>query len=164
MYAKFGNLNSLLGWGHAKVIENLLQKKPDCPRSLSDKFADARVIERSLRGDSLKLISSSGPSAESDMAVAAASILAREAFIDWLDRQGKRAGIDARRGVSAPVKEAAAKVVEKGGADALRRWPRFISGRRMRLRQALSGPPPRRPLAEINQPPTEAVFRQDSCS
>src|SRR5213079_3301262 len=41
LYKKFGNLNSLLGWGHARVIENLLSRKPDCPRSLSDKFADA---------------------------------------------------------------------------------------------------------------------------
>ena len=48
LYGKFGNLNSLLGWGHARVIENLLAKKPDCPRSLSDQFADARVIEQSL--------------------------------------------------------------------------------------------------------------------
>ena len=48
LYEKFGNLNSLLGWGHARVIENLLAKKPDCPRALSDKFADARVIERAL--------------------------------------------------------------------------------------------------------------------
>jgi ribonuclease HIII len=34
LYRSFGNLNSLLGWGHARVIENLLQKKPDCPRAL----------------------------------------------------------------------------------------------------------------------------------
>src|SRR5580765_7734290 len=33
LYKKFGNLNSLLGWGHARVIENLLSRKPDCPRS-----------------------------------------------------------------------------------------------------------------------------------
>ena len=48
LYEKFGNLNSLLGWGHARVIENLLARKPECPRALSDKFADARVIERAL--------------------------------------------------------------------------------------------------------------------
>src|SRR5690348_1336657 len=41
LYEKFGNLNKLLGWGHARVIENLLAKKPDCPRALSDQFADA---------------------------------------------------------------------------------------------------------------------------
>src|SRR5436190_1371157 len=27
LYEKFGNLNKLLGWGHARVIENLLGKK-----------------------------------------------------------------------------------------------------------------------------------------
>src|ERR1700716_3815051 len=48
LYRKFGNLNALLGWGHARVIENLLAKKPDCPRALSDKFADVRVIENAL--------------------------------------------------------------------------------------------------------------------
>src|SRR5262249_43956472 len=57
LYEKFGNLNSLLGWGHARVIENLLSKKPDCPRALSDKFADARVIESALfqRGKTIQL-------------------------------------------------------------------------------------------------------------
>src|SRR5436305_3835042 len=46
LYEKFGNLNSLLGWGHARVIENLLGRKPDCPRALSDKFGDSSVIEK----------------------------------------------------------------------------------------------------------------------
>src|SRR5437763_1292467 len=48
LYEKFGNLNKLLGWGHARDFENLLGKKPDCPRALSDQFADARVFEQSL--------------------------------------------------------------------------------------------------------------------
>src|SRR5437762_14273037 len=39
LYDKFGNLNQLLGCGHARVSENLLAKKPECPRSLSDQFA-----------------------------------------------------------------------------------------------------------------------------
>src|SRR5438093_11147908 len=48
LYQKFGNLNKLLCWGHARVIENLIAKKSDCQRALSDQFADARVIELSL--------------------------------------------------------------------------------------------------------------------
>src|SRR6202011_5994442 len=48
LYEKFGNLNKLLCWGHARALQNLLESKPDCPRSLSDQFADARVIEQSL--------------------------------------------------------------------------------------------------------------------
>src|SRR3954453_19464029 len=115
LYEKFGNLNSLLGWGHARVIENLLARKPDCPRALSDKFADARVIERALlkHGQAIRL--EQRTKAESDLAVAAASILAREAFIDWLDRHGKAMGIKLGRGVSGEVKEAARKLAETGG-------------------------------------------------
>jgi ribonuclease HIII len=53
--------------------------------------------------------------------VAAASILAREAFIDWLDRRGKAMGVKLNRGVSAQVKEAAKAIVEAGGPEALRK-------------------------------------------
>src|SRR4029077_7742240 len=90
LYEKFGNLNKLLGWGHARVIENLLAKNPDCRFSLSDQFADARVIRQALLDKGRKIEVEQRPRAESDIAVAAASILAREAFIDWLDREGKK--------------------------------------------------------------------------
>ena len=121
LYEKFGNLNSLLGWGHARVIENLLARKPGCPRALSDKFADARVIERSLlqRGRAIQL--EQRTKAESDPAVAGASIIAREAFIDWLERRGKGFGMRLARGVSASVKEAARALVEKEGPEVLRK-------------------------------------------
>src|SRR5437879_11183677 len=75
LYEKFGNLNRLLGWGHARVIENLLGKKPGCPRSLSDQFADSRVINASLLKHGRKIAIQQRPRAESDIAVAAASIL-----------------------------------------------------------------------------------------
>ena len=96
LYEKFGNLNSLLGWGHARVIENLLAKRPDCPRALSDKFADVRVIEKALLQHGRHIQLEQRTKAESDLAVAAASILAREAFIDWLERSGKQLGLRAR--------------------------------------------------------------------
>jgi ribonuclease HIII len=121
LYEKFGNLNKLLAWGHARVIENLLAKKPDCPRSLSDQFADARVIEESLLRHGRKIDIQQRPRAESDIAVAAASILAREAFINWLDREGKKLGIRLERGVSAGVKAAAEKLVEANGPEILYR-------------------------------------------
>jgi ribonuclease HIII len=120
LYEKFGNLNKLLGWGHARVIENLLGKKPDCPRALSDQFADARVVEQSLLRHGRKIDIQQRTKAESDIAVAAASILAREAFINWLERRGKELGWRLERGVSASVKETAKKLVEKGGPDTLR--------------------------------------------
>jgi len=120
LYEKFGNLNRLLGWGHARVIENLLAKKPACPRSLSDQFADARVINASLLKHGRKITIEQRPRAESDIAVAAASILAREAFINWLERKSKELGLRLDRGVSASVKENARKLVELRGPGALR--------------------------------------------
>ena len=120
LYEKFGNLNKLLGWGHARVIENLLAKKPDCTRSLSDQFADVRVVEQSLLRHGRKINIEQRPRAESDIAVAAASILAREAFINWLERKGKEIGLRLDRGVSAGVKESAKKLVEMNGPGALR--------------------------------------------
>jgi ribonuclease HIII len=120
LYEKFGNLNLLLGWGHARVIENLLAKKPACPRSLSDQFADARVINESLLKHGRKIAIEQRPRAESDIAVAAASILAREAFINWLERKSKELGLRLERGVSATVKETARKLVELKGPGALR--------------------------------------------
>ena len=120
LYEKFGNLNKLLGWGHARVIENLLAKKPDCPRALSDQFADARVIERSLMQHGRKIDIEQRTKAESDVAVAAASILAREAFVGWLDRQGKTLGLQLGRGVSAGVKATAEKLAAEKGPEILR--------------------------------------------
>src|ERR1700730_16089757 len=120
LYEKFGNLNKLLGWGHARVIENLLAKKPDCPRSLSDQFADKRVIEQSLLRHGRKIDIQQRTKAESDVAVAAASILAREGFINWMERREKALGLRLGRGVSPGVKEAAAKLVEAKGPAILR--------------------------------------------
>ena len=115
LYHKFGNLNKLLGWGHARVIENLLAKKP-----LSDQFADAHVVEQSLLRHGRKIDIEQRTKAESDIAVAAASILAREAFIRWLERQGKELGLRLERGVSAGVRETAKRLVETNGPGVLR--------------------------------------------
>src|SRR5207237_3888497 len=95
-------------------------KKPACPRSLSDQFADARVINTSLLKQGRKIVIEQRPRAESDIAVAAASVVAREAFINWLERKSKELGLRLERGASPSVKEAARKLVEMNGPDALR--------------------------------------------
>ncbi len=119
LFEKIGNLNRLLAWGHARIIENLCELRPDCPRALSDKFANGSVLEKALmeRGRSLQL--DQRTKAESDFAVAAASILARESFIGWLEAAGTRTGIPLGRGVSASVKATARRIVAEGGRDAL---------------------------------------------
>jgi ribonuclease HIII len=119
LYRKIGNLNKLLAWGHARVIENLTTLRPDCPRALSDQFANPRLIERSLmqRGKTIKL--EQRTKAESDLAVAAASILARERFIDWMDNTGRSYGKPMPRGASAQVKQVARDLVAAHSAGVL---------------------------------------------
>jgi len=119
LYRKMGNLNRLLAWGHARVIENLCEARPDCPRALSDKFADSRLIERALMDKGRKIQLEQRTKAESDFAVAAASILAREKFIDWLERAGSASGVKLPRGASAQVKAAALALIAKQGREAL---------------------------------------------
>ena len=55
MYSKIRNVNKMLAWGHARAIENLLEKEPDCPRALSDKFGPTHQIERALMDNGRKI-------------------------------------------------------------------------------------------------------------
>ena len=119
LYTKIGNLNRLLAWGHARIIENLCTRVPECRRALSDKFADARVLEKALLEKGSKIQLDQRTKAESDYAVAAASILAREGFIDWLDKHGKDLEITLAKGVSAKVKSAAAEIIAQYGPTML---------------------------------------------
>ena len=49
IYGSFKNLNQMLAWGHATVIEELAKKVPGCPRALSDQFARADVLQTALK-------------------------------------------------------------------------------------------------------------------
>ncbi len=119
LYAKFGNLNRLLAWGHARVIENLAEARPDCPRALSDQFANPKLIQRALLERGRKLLLEQRTKAESDLAVAAASILARERFIDWLQKTGQTYHCELPRGASAAVKTTARELVAEHGPEIL---------------------------------------------
>jgi len=120
LYEKIGNLNRLLAWGHARVIENLLEQRPECPRALSDQFANPALIKRALMTKGRGIQLDQRTKAESDFAVAAASILARERFIDWLRNAGKRHGVVLHRGVNAQVKSVARELVAKHSPAILR--------------------------------------------
>ena len=84
-YARFReigrNLNHLLASLHAKVIQDL-RKRVDCRYILVDRFAKEEVLETELQvtlNPSIKLVQI--PKAEGDIAVAAASIIARDIFL-----------------------------------------------------------------------------------
>ncbi|NJK92087.1 MAG: hypothetical protein HC904_09820 [Blastochloris sp.] len=56
---------------------------------------------------------------ESDLAVAAASILAREGFLLGMNKLSEQVGQILPKGASSIVKEAARSIVQKNGATAL---------------------------------------------
>ncbi|MCP5532790.1 MAG: ribonuclease HIII [Akkermansiaceae bacterium] len=119
MFASFGNLNRLLAWGHAKVIAKLAAARPACPRALSDQFARPEVLERALRAQGVDIVLEQRTKGESDTAVAAASILARERFLDWMDKTSAAGGVPLPLGASQTVIEAGRAVVARHGAQAL---------------------------------------------
>ena len=119
LYRKFGNLNRMLAWAHGKVIANLHGKVPDCPRALSDQFGDPRLVEGELRKQGVELKLEQRTKAESDIAVAAASILARAEFVRQLGRLSMDAGMELAKGAGAGVKKQAEEIFLKGGREKL---------------------------------------------
>lgn len=119
LYAKLHNVNRILAWGHARVIENLLEKVPACPRALSDQFGPARQIEQALMKKGRRIRLEQRPRAESDMAVAAASVLARAGFLDALRKLRERHRMVFPKGASEAVRAAATQLVGKAGPAAL---------------------------------------------
>ena len=100
LYAKIKNLNRLLAWGHAKALENLLERGVTCERAISDQFGDERLILNVLQEKGRKITLEQRPRAESDLAVAAASILARAEFLIRLKRLSSEVGTTLPKGAS----------------------------------------------------------------
>jgi ribonuclease HIII len=118
LYTKFRNLNKLLAWGHARALENVLEIQP-CSLVISDQFADPSGLKRALfeRGKTIEL--RSVVRAEADIAVAAASILARAEFLRKLKKLGEEFGMTLPKGASPPVLEAGERFVRQHGAENL---------------------------------------------
>ena len=85
LWAKLRNLNRLLAWGHARAIENVLERVP-AGKAVTDQFGDEKFVRSALlqKGREIELVQM--PRAEEDPAVAAASILARDEFVQRLKR------------------------------------------------------------------------------
>ena len=118
------SVNRVLAWGHARVIENLLGQRhrmnPMPLRAISDQFASTKdTIEKALMSEGRKIELVQRHKAESDLAVAAASILARHEFVTRLKRLETQYGCKLPKGASAQVEEAAKAFVAKHGAEAL---------------------------------------------
>jgi ribonuclease HIII len=87
LYAKMRNINRMLAWAHGTAIEELLEKRPGCDRVVVDQFAPTETtIRRALKTLGKKAKVEQRHKAESDIAVAAASVIAREIFLRDIER------------------------------------------------------------------------------
>src|SRR3972149_5470945 len=118
LFTKMKNLNRILAWGHARAIEDIL-KKVECTRVVSDKFGDEGYIKRALmeKGKRVQLIQRT--KAEDDLAVAAASILARAEFLRRLKKLSEEIGIELPKGASEKVDQVARQIVLHKGKEVL---------------------------------------------
>ena len=119
LYSNIKNLNKLLAWGHARAIENILEKN-SCEYALSDKFGDESLIKNALMKNGRNIKLEQMVRAESDIAVAAASILARTTFVQKIDNMENTYGIKFPKGCSGLVKTAASEFILKYGKERLK--------------------------------------------
>jgi len=124
LYLKMRSVNTLLAWGHARVIENLMLQQhrmnPPPVRAISDQFAaNKQTVAKALMslGRGIELIQKHR--AEEDLAVAAASILARDEFVTRLGGLEKQFEMRLPKGASAAVDAAAKEFIAKHGVGNL---------------------------------------------
>lgn len=118
LYVSFQNLNKLLAWGHARAIENILEKH-DCCYALSDKFGDESLIINALMEKGKKITLEQRVRAESDIAVAAASILARANFVQRMADMESYYGCKFPKGCGDNVKQYANEFSKQFGKKRL---------------------------------------------
>ncbi len=119
LHKKLGNVNKILGWVHARVIENLLGNGIECNLAIADQFGDPGYIKNALmeKGRRIELIQV--PKAERDIAVAAASILARDKFLWKMEDLSGTFEMEFPRGAGEKVNEVGKEFVRLYGVNAL---------------------------------------------
>jgi len=119
LYYQMRNVNSILAWGHARAIENMLNILPSCPRAISDQFGSKEQVKRALmkKGRQIELIQRH--KAESDLAVAAASIIAREGFLRAMKDMEIQYKVEFHKGASPAVVQAGVELGKKYGPKIL---------------------------------------------
>lgn len=114
LYIKFNNLNRLLGWSHATILEEL-SKKTSCKKATLDQFAFPELMETILKQKKISIDLTQKVRAEQDPVVAAASILARAAFVEGLSELEQEVGLPLPKGASSAVVQAAKKAYREQG-------------------------------------------------
>ena len=121
--AQGGKLNQLLGYGHVAALTQVLKKHEDCHSALIDQFTTSMVNIRALKQRFPECNVRQQPKAESNLAVAAASVLARAQFLHTMDALARQAGVrELPKGGGAQATACARELAKKYGRDALRNY------------------------------------------
>lgn len=118
LYASFHNLNRLLAWGHVTAIAEL-HTRTHCTSVLIDQFASKEVVLSALQNKNIAIDLTQRHRAESDPVVAAASILARAAFVEGIKQLGSEIGVELPKGASSQVISTGKKLVAQHGESIL---------------------------------------------
>jgi ribonuclease HIII len=114
------SVNVLLGEAHAEAIAGVAAKLPGLEAAVVDQFGDEGHVERALRALGVDVPLLQRPKAdETDLAVSAASILARAAFLRGLEKLVKAWGLPFHKGAGPEVLAHARDFVRKHGHDKL---------------------------------------------
>jgi len=124
VYDDIRNLNKLLAQGHARAICAVLKESeegsiPFADKAISDKFGKTELIIDELRQRGQKIELEAKVRGESVPQVAAASIIARAAFVRQMDELSQRYGMEIPKGASAQVDKAGREIVKRHGVEAL---------------------------------------------
>ena len=122
-----GKMKALL---HNQAIKHVLAKiDPEQPDAvLIDQFAEPGVFFNYLKGQELFKAKATYLSTKAEgihLSVAAASILARYAFIQRFDQLSKKAGFTIPKGAGSKVDEAAARLIHEKGLNALNEFTKI---------------------------------------
>jgi len=118
LHGKFKNLNRLLSWAHASAVADL-SEKTGCKEALLDQFAEKHLMENALKQKKVDIHLEQKVRGEEDLVVAAASILARAAFLEGMADLSEEHGIPLPKGANSQVIEAAQKLIAKFGREVL---------------------------------------------
>lgn len=113
------NLNNLLSAGHVAALSQVLAADTNCKFALVDRFAVNNTIEKDLHGSFPYVHVTQQPKAEADMAVAAASILARAKFVEIMQDLSTMAGVELPKGGGDQATACAKRIKETQGGEVL---------------------------------------------
>lgn len=121
--AQGGKLNQLLGYGHVAALSKVLEKHEDCHSALIDQFTTSMVNIRALKQRFPQCDVRQQPKAESNLAVAAASVLARAQFLHTMAALAAEAGVqELPKGGGAQATACARELAAIYGKEALRNY------------------------------------------